>query len=937
MYNTFMHLEDTEIYKHLKAKDIEDIVTSILKNNIEQKFVPLLNSIKIRMPEYTSHDEVHSINVLKNMWHIIPQKTKDNLSLVELVLLIYSAYLHDIGMLIDDQDIKNIINSTEYQDFKYVHIHDYEGNNDDIDIIKDYVRINHGHRSELYIESNKDIFTICGINYTSILKRICGGHTLNIDKINDYNENSRIADNCINEKYLTIILRIADLIDIYPNRTPSVLYEKIKPQNNFSIQEWQKHLSIKGWNINDTTIEIHAECSEYNIERLLRNFIQYINTEIKNCIACLGCKNDKYFFNLKGDISTDNIRSDGSYIYNDLKFELNTKNIISLLMGNRLYSRPEYALRELLQNSIDAVLFRQKLEQIHSSYKNFSPTISIYLDHNTLTIEDNGIGMDISIFRKYFMNVGKSYYKSTESIEKVRDFISVSEFGIGILSTFMIANNILIESKLRPSNLNDKTEPILIDIPTINDYFIQRKSSKQEFGTKIILNLKDNHPFKNIDIIEFIKDCAPLINSNIKLLVNGNIINSSIESQDYSSILNLRKCKIYNSFMVSSEELGVNGQIFLIKEQEKYVKCENIIAKNGFKISCHNLIPTWANIRAVLNITNPDIKLSANREALICNEEFNKLSIFIEREIENRIYEYLLNLKNTLMEDDYIKHLYKLISDEVLFTDNYSNKNTRIIPKNLEELVYLPIIDKNNNEYYKNVKELLLSEQIATFTRIPLKYKEKFIIPYNEIFELLQNFSMQNIPIVNNHKINSLAVHRILSALNLYVNKFITTSINGLNIYVLSKNCSDMYYPRYWLICNFSENIITNNKNEILFIQLQPDGFKLGYPDKLFNAKHPLIAPYLNIEKIKNSYEKGELEKSFDELKDQINESFGLYSFKFKGKKKTADIKKTYLANLNIYAKSLWQNYKKYKLVSAKEKFKKLTENDFPFGLSIIF
>ena len=143
-------------------------------------------------------------------------------------------------------------------------------------------------------------------------------------------------------------------------------------------------------------------------------------------------------------------------------------------MGNRLYTRPEYALRELLQNSIDAVLYRQKLEQMHSSDCRYSPKISIYLDNNILTIEDNGIGMDINIFRKYFMNVGKSYYKSTESIEKVKDYTSISEFGIGILSTFMIANNISIESKLRPSNLNDKTEPILVEIPTINDYFIQK-------------------------------------------------------------------------------------------------------------------------------------------------------------------------------------------------------------------------------------------------------------------------------------------------------------------------------------------------------------------------------------------------------------------------------------------------------------------------------
>lgn len=936
MYNLFMKLEDTDLYQHLKSLDKDDVITSILKNNIENEFVPLLNSIKMNMPEYTSHDEVHSVNVLKNMWQIIPPETKDALSIVEVALLIYSAYLHDIGMLIEDKDFKDIPDSSEYKDYKYMWIQECDENYNEKDIIKDYIRINHGYRSEAYIESIKNKFTIYGINCASILKRICCGHTLNIEKINDYCEKSFIADNCVNEKYLTLILRIADLIDIYPNRTPSVLYEKIKPQNSFSIQEWRKHLSINGWNINDKLIEIHAECSEYNTERILRDFIKYVNNEIKGCKNCLGCKNDKYILNLKGDICIDNIHSDGSYIYNELKFELNTTNIISLLMGNRLYTRPEYALRELLQNSIDAVLYRQKLEQMHSSDCRYSPKISIYLDNNILTIEDNGIGMDINIFRKYFMNVGKSYYKSTESIEKVKDYTSISEFGIGILSTFMIANNISIESKLRPSNLNDKTEPILVEIPTINDYFIQKKSDKQDFGTKIILNLNDNHPFKNIDILEFIKDCVPLINSDIRLIVNENIIDNTIKNKDFSSIINLQKCKIYNSFEIFSEELGIDGQIFLIKEQEKYVRCESIIAKNGFKINCRELLPSWANIKGVLNIINPNIQLSANRESFIINDNFEKIKEFIEQEIENKIYEYLLDLKNKQTEDKYIKYLYELISDDVLFTNNcYIKKN--IIPEKLKELIYLPIIDENNNEYYKNIKELLLSEQIATFTRIPLKYKDKFKVPYNEIFDLLKNFSLQNIPLVNNPKINSLAVNRILSAINLYIDNSITTSINGLNIFVLSKNNSDMLYPKYWNTCNFSKNIIANSNHEILFIQLQPEGFALGYPDKLFNLKHPLIKPYINIDKIKNPYEIGEIEKNLDEFKDKINQSFQLYSFDFKEKKNSKDIRQAYLDELNISANLLWESYKKYKLIPSKEKFKKLTEKDFPFGLTIKF
>ena len=146
-----------------------------------------------------------------------------------------------------------------------------------------------------------------------------------------------------------------------------------------------------------------------------------------------------------------------------------------------------------------------------------------------------------------------------------------------------------------------------------------------------------------------------------------------------------------------------------------------------------------------------------------------------------------------------------------------------------------------------------------------------------------------------------------------------------------------MLYPKYWNTCNFSKNIIANSNHEILFIQLQPEGFALGYPDKLFNLKHPLIKPYINIDKIKNPYEIGEIEKNLDEFKDKINQSFQLYSFDFKEKKNSKDIRQAYLDELNISANLLWESYKKYKLIPSKEKFKKLTEKDFSFGLTIKF
>jgi molecular chaperone HtpG len=60
----------------------------------------------------------------------------------------------------------------------------------------------------------------------------------------------------------------------------------------------------------------------------------------------------------------DIISGKSIYRYHDTKFSLSKKQIIDLLMGTKLYGKPEVALRELLQNSIDACLLRQKLSEL---------------------------------------------------------------------------------------------------------------------------------------------------------------------------------------------------------------------------------------------------------------------------------------------------------------------------------------------------------------------------------------------------------------------------------------------------------------------------------------------------------------------------------------------------------------------------------------------
>lgn len=119
---------------------------------------------------------------------------------------------------------------------------------------------------------------------------------------------------------------------------------------------------------------------------------------------------------------------------------------MELLVGRNLYQDPAVFVRELLQNAIDAVRTREKLDR--NLPANWKPRINIssWMDsegYHWFRIEDNGIGMTAEIIREFFLKIGRSYYNSDNFMQaKLRckadpNYMPISRFGIGILSCFM--------------------------------------------------------------------------------------------------------------------------------------------------------------------------------------------------------------------------------------------------------------------------------------------------------------------------------------------------------------------------------------------------------------------------------------------------------------------------------------------------------------------
>ncbi|QCD52546.1 molecular chaperone HtpG [Campylobacter sp. RM16192] len=175
------------------------------------------------------------------------------------------------------------------------------------------------------------------------------------------------------------------------------------------------------------------------------------------------------------------------------KFEFQTEvNELLNLMIHSLYSNKEIFLRELISNASDALDKLNYLCLTNDDYKtlNYLPRIDIILDKDkkTLTISDNGIGMNKEDLINNLGTIARSGTKNFVkelSGEAKKDSALIGQFGVGFYSAFMVADKIEVLSK---KALEDKA---FLWSSDAKSYEI-KESQKNAHGTIITLFLKDS-------------------------------------------------------------------------------------------------------------------------------------------------------------------------------------------------------------------------------------------------------------------------------------------------------------------------------------------------------------------------------------------------------------------------------------------------------------
>ena len=119
-------------------------------------------------------------------------------------------------------------------------------------------------------------------------------------------------------------------------------------------------------------------------------------------------------------------------------FQVETSRVLQILTSE-IYDSPLALLRENVQNAYDAVRMR------------FAPSgpladggrIDVTIGNGTISITDNGVGMDENVLRQNFWKAGSSGKNSDDA----RKAGVVGTFGIGAMANFGVCTKLVVETR----------------------------------------------------------------------------------------------------------------------------------------------------------------------------------------------------------------------------------------------------------------------------------------------------------------------------------------------------------------------------------------------------------------------------------------------------------------------------------------------------------
>ncbi|MDO9105707.1 MAG: ATP-binding protein [Methylovulum sp.] len=279
--------------------------------------------------------------------------------------------------------------------------------------------------------------------------------------------------------YPMALLRVADYLQIDRQRTPTALLKLRNPQSPISVQEWNKHFVVQRISASrkDPRAKIVTVSPDISLAVYLQvcDLLDGLQAEIDHSTVVLdeayGLHRDEGLDKLNlairrvdSNLHSREFRDLLPYVPEHTCFSVDP-NLLSLLVEPLYGNFPGVGIRELMQNSMDAVRALEAWCEEHNKTVNElnlrklpedADVLIEYIQKDDgswlLRIQDRGIGMTHHTLQNYFLRAGASFRQSQEWTNNYIDedgkskVLKAGRFGIGVFANFLLGQSFTVET-----------------------------------------------------------------------------------------------------------------------------------------------------------------------------------------------------------------------------------------------------------------------------------------------------------------------------------------------------------------------------------------------------------------------------------------------------------------------------------------------------------
>lgn len=335
-------------------------------------------------------------------------------------------------------------------------------------------------------------------------------------------------------------------------------------------------------------------------------------------------------------------------------FRINLEGIIDLL-ANHLYSSPSVFVRELLQNAVDAIAARRRREPEVEGSVRVSLSVSDQ-GRPQLAFTDDGIGLTEAETHDFLATIGESSKRGLDAVESMRDEY-IGQFGIGLLSCFVVSDEILMVTQ---SARDREASPVEWRGRADGTYVVRRIDEAVSPGTTVYLSCRPGSEewFRPQKLEELLTHFGALLPFPISIESDGtlargvnpepppwrqNIEGRALRDACLGFGQRLFQKSFFDAIPIRRPDLGLEGVALVLANspQPQKTREHRVYVKHMFLADrSDNLLPDWAFFVSCV-VDSSRLRPTASRESFYEDDALEQT----RRAIGEAIRDYLFALE----------------------------------------------------------------------------------------------------------------------------------------------------------------------------------------------------------------------------------------------------------------------------------------------------